>query len=116
MFYLNKRIIFSKRKLMSGFKVLLNSVNVLEYKLGMNLGMPGGASLYSLSVAWVSNRGSACSKSLASYFWLCSVVAKLNQICVLTKRVLLFTRPFLCLKGSMLYTRHFVLYFMDPFK
>ena len=47
MFYLNKRIIFSKRKLMSGFKVLLNSVNVLEYKLGMNLGMPGGTSLYS---------------------------------------------------------------------
>jgi len=23
--------------------------------MGMNLGMPGGASLYSLSVAWVSN-------------------------------------------------------------
>ena len=62
---------------MSSFKVLLKDDKGSKYKLGMNLGMPGGASLYSLSVTWVSIWGSACAKSLVSYFWLCSVVAKL---------------------------------------
>ncbi len=40
---------------MSGFKVLLRDDIGPKYKTGMNLGMPGGVSLYSLSVAWVSN-------------------------------------------------------------
>ena len=82
----------------------------------MNLGMPGGASLYSLSVAWVSSFDPLAPKAWHPTFGLCSDVPKSNRICAITKGVLLFMRPFSCLKGSMLYKEFYVLYIMDPFK
>ncbi len=84
------------------FQSFIDRVNVLEYKLGMNLRMPGGASLYSLSVAWVSIWGPLAPKVWRHIFGFV-LCCQANQICALTKRVLLFMCPFLCLKGSMLY-------------
>ncbi len=87
----------------------------------VNMGMPGGASLYSLSMAGVSSFDPLAPKAWRSTlgFVLVAVVAGVtnpNRICAITKRVLLFTRPFSCLKGSMLYKAFYVLYIMDPFK
>ncbi len=93
----------------------------LKYNIKVNLGMPGGASLYSLSVAWVSSSDPLTPKAWRPTlgFVLVAVVAGVanpNRIWAITKRVLLFTRPFSCLKGSMLYKAFYVLYIMDPFK
>jgi hypothetical protein len=67
----------------------------------MNLGMPGGASLYSLSVAWVSNSDPLAPKAWHPIlgFVLVAVVAGVpnpNSDLRNNQRVLLFTRPFSC--------------------
>ncbi len=82
-------------------------------------GVPGGAPLYSLSVAWVSicevlaakrvlRRSLALFCLLPSYFQ-----ASENLVNKGVQRSLCyFTLPFSCLNGVN--TRHFVLYIMDP--
>ena len=52
--YLNRRIIFMNESQQVVLSLLRYDVGS-KYKTGMNLVMPGGASLYSLSVAWFSN-------------------------------------------------------------
>ena len=82
--------------------------------------MLGGASLYSLSVAWVSSFEALAPKRVfASQLGLVLCVTKLrssfcNQLTKGSKNILLFYAPILVFEQGQCYTRRFVLYNMDP--
>jgi len=64
-----------KRSTIDWFQRFIGDVNGRKYRYRIIMGMPGGASLYSLSVAWVSSFG-----ALAPKRGLC-VVARLCSVC-----------------------------------
>jgi len=82
--------------------------------------VPGGASLYSLSVAWVSICEALAPKrvlcrSLALFCVLPShFQASENSVNKGVKVPLLFYMPILVFEWGQCYARHFVLYIMDP--
>jgi len=83
--------------------------------------MPGGASLYSLSVAWVSSCEALAPKrvlrcSMALFCLLPSHFQASENLVNkgVQKAPLLFYAPILVFEWGQCYTGHFVLYIMDP--
>jgi len=77
--------------------------------------MPGGASLYSLSVAWASIWGPLALKVWRHIFGFVLLLPSESNLRI-NKRVLLFTRPIFVFEGVNAIQGIFVLYFTDPFK
>ncbi len=89
-YYLSKVTILRKRSKSKYFQSLLKiQVISLKYNIKVNLGMPGGASLYSLSVAWVSSFDPLAPKAwrptLGFVLVVVAGVANPNRICAITK-------------------------------
>ncbi len=77
--------------------------------------MPGGASFYSLSVAWVSYcEALAPKRGFESWLWPSHFQASENLVNKGFKGPFVIYAPILVFEWGQCYTRHFVLYIMDP--